>query len=248
MAQIARKELPPVNAFQVLLGPRERDPAGIIPDLVYTALPHLYVCAGLLTIVLLRNGIAVFSTVAWFSAAAIVWVRRYRYRSPFEGSGGRIDLPTVIDDDGPAEEVVQIYWQASFECGHAVIDAQHRRLWGLSDRLAKALMARESPGDIAWLLDDLVDRITDHFCTEEAVLAKVKHPICKEHQGVHRALLARTADLRDRHRRGEVPTAELVGFIVREVVADHIAKEAVEFSSLWSKRHSRIKHSRRKSR
>ncbi len=130
MAQIARKELPPVNVLQVLLGARERDPAGVIPDLVYTALPHLYVCAGLLTIVLLRNWISpVLSTVAWFSAAAIVWMRRYRYRSPFEGSGGRIDLPTVIDEDGPADEVVQIYWQASFECGHAVIDAQHRRLW-----------------------------------------------------------------------------------------------------------------------
>ena len=248
MGHVARKELPPAFVFEVLFAAKERDPSGVIPAFIYTALPHLYVCAGLLTLLLLRNGIAVLSTLAWFSAAAIVWVRRYRYRSPFEGSGGRIDLPTVIDDDGPAEEVVQIYWDASFECGHAVIDAQHRRLFGLSDRLAKALMARRLPGDIAWILDDLVDHVTDHFCTEEAVLAKARHPICREHQAVHRALLARTGELRDRHRRGEIAMAELVGFVVRDVVTDHIAKEAVEFSSLWSRRHSRVKRAGRAAR
>ena len=248
MAQAVRNELPSESIFQVLFGSTEKDPAGAIPDAIYTLLPHLYVCAGLLTSVVLRNWMAAFSALAWFSAAAIVWVRRYRYRSPFERSGGRIDLPTVIHDDGPGKEVVQIFWQASFECGHAIIDAQHRHLFGLGNKLAKALVAQRLPGDIAWLLDELIDHVTDHFCTEEAVLIKAKHPIAKEHQAIHRALLSKAADLRDRCRVGEIPTGELVGFIINDVIIDHIAKEAVEFSSLWSRRHSRIKYSRRVSR
>jgi hemerythrin-like metal-binding protein len=245
MAHAVRKELPSESVFRVVFGSTERDPAGVIPDAIYTLLPHLYVCAGMLTVVVLRNWMAAFSALVWFSAAAIVWVRRYRYRSPFERSGGRIDLPTVIDDDGPGDEVVQIFWQASFECGHAIIDAQHRRLFGLGNKLAKALMAKRQPGDIAWLLDELIDHVTDHFCTEEAVLVKAKHPVARKHQEIHRALLSKAAELRDRHRVGEIRTGELVGFIIHDVIIDHIAREAVEFSSLWSSRHSRMKRSRR---
>ena len=248
MGQAVRKKQRSESIFRIPFGSGDKDPGAAIPDSIYAALPYIYVCAGLLTVVVLRNWIAAFSALAWISAAGIVWVRRYRYRSPFNRSRGRIDLPTVVDENGPGEELVQIFWQASFECGHAIIDAQHRHLFGLGNKLAKALVAQRLPGDIAWLLDELIDHVTDHFCTEEAVLIKAKHPIAKEHQAIHRALLSKAADLRDRYRVGEIPTGELVGFIINDVIIDHIAKEAVEFSSLWSRRHSRIKYSRRVSR
>ena len=243
-----RKEQRSESIFQILFGSTEKDPAGVIPEFIYTVLPYIYVCAGLLTIVLLRNWVAAISALAWILAAGIVWVRRYRYRSPFNRSGGRIDVPTVMDEDGPGKELVQILWQPSFECGHSIIDAQHRRLFGLGNQLVKAVLTNKLLGDIAWLLDELVDHITDHFCTEETVLVKAKHPISKEHREVHRALLSKAADLRDRYRSRELLTGELVGFIVYDVITDHISKEAVEFSSLWSRRHSRKKHARRNSR
>src|SRR3954447_9242210 len=139
----------PKDIFQILLGSTERDQAGVIPDLAYTLLPHAYLCAGLVTLVVLQNGFAVFSAIAWFSAAVTVWVRRYRYSSPFNRSGGRIDVPTVIDEDGPGDEMVQIFWQPAFECRHFVIDAQHRRLFGLGNKIVKAVLANKMPGDIA---------------------------------------------------------------------------------------------------
>jgi hemerythrin-like metal-binding protein len=243
-----RKEQRSESIFRILFGSREKDPAGVIPEFIYTALPYIYVCAGLLTVVVLRNWIAAISALAWTLAAGIVWVRRYRYRSPFNRSGGRIDVPTVMDEDGPGKELVPILWQPSFECGHSIIDAQHRRLFGLGNKLVTAVLTNKLLGDIAWLLDELVDHITDHFCTEEAVLVKAKHPISKEHREVHRALLSKAADLRDRYRSRELVTGELVGFIVYDVITDHISKEAVEFSSSWSTRHSRKKHARRNSR
>jgi hemerythrin-like metal-binding protein len=226
------------SVFRALFESTAKDPDGALPDSVYAVLPHVYVCAGLLTVVLLRNWIAVLSGLAWLSAAGLVWVRRYRYRSPFNRSGGHIDLPTATGGDARGESLIQIFWQRSFECGHSVLDAQHRRLFGLGNELIKAVSANKLLGDIEWLLDELVDHITDHFCTEDAVLSKTKHPISKEHQGVHRTLLSKAADLRDRHRNGQLLASDLVGFIVYDVITDHITREAVQFSSLRPSRHT----------
>ena len=247
MEQTLRKERHPESIFHILLKSTEKDPGGVIPDFIYTRLPHVYLCAGLLTIVVLRNEFAALSALAWFSAAGIVWVRRYRHSSPFNRSRWRIDVPTVISEDGRGDEPVPIFWQPSFECGHSTIDAQHRQLFGLSNKIVKAVMANRLPGDIAWLLEELVDHAIDHFCTEEAVLVKANHPISREIQEAHRALLAKAVDLRDRYRQGEILTREIVGFVVNDVIRDHIAREAAEFSSSWSRRHSRRKRSRRTS-
>lgn len=248
MAAPAHKHGRLVSVLEILLGSPEKDPGGVIPTAIYTILPHLYVCAGILTMVVLDNGIAVVSALAWFSAAAIVWVRRYQYRAPFIRSGGRIDLPTVIDEEGEVEGLVQIFWQSSFECGHSMLDAQHRRLFGLGNELVKAVMAKRLPGDIALILDVIIDHVTDHFCAEEAVLAKGRHPVYKEHQSLHRALLEEAQALRDRYGNGEVPNADLVRFFICDVVTEHIAGEALEFTTLWSSRHSRTRRRRRSSR
>ena len=246
--KVVRKDPRSASLFEILFR-ITRDPGGVVPAAIYTALPHLYVCAGVLTVVFLRNWFAVLSALAWISAAVIVWVRRYLYRSPFNRSSGRIDVPsTVIDESALGEEIVQIFWQRSFECGHPVIDAQHRRLFGLGNALVKAVLARKLPGDVAWLLDALFDHITDHFCTEEAVLLKAKHPISREHQEIHRALLEKAAECRDRYPAGQMLVGDLVRFIVNDVITDHIAREAAEFSRPWSSRHSRKGRLRRSSR
>lgn len=141
-----------------------------------------------------------------------------------------MDVPEVANADAPGRVLTQIIWKPSFECGHSVIDAQHRRLFGLCNELIKAVSTNTPRGDIEWLLDELIDHITDHFGTEEAALAKSKHPITEEHQGIHRTLLSKAVDLRDRSRRGEMTISDLVGFIVYDVIADHITSEDLKFS------------------
>ena len=207
---------------------------GNFPEVIYGALPLVYLCAGLLTMAVLRNGIAALSGLTWISAAGIVWTLRYQYRSAFKDSGGRMDVPEAANEAARGRVLTEVVWKPSFECGHSVIDAQHRRLFGLGNELIKAVSTNKLRGDIEWLLDELVDHITDHFSTEEAVLAKTKHPITEEHQGIHRTLLSKAADLRDRSHRGEMTTRDLVGFIVYDVITDHITTEDLKFSKVAS--------------
>jgi hemerythrin-like metal-binding protein len=141
-----------------------------------------------------------------------------------------MDVPEAANEAARGRVLTEVVWKPSFECGHSVIDAQHRRLFGLGNEVIKALSANKLRGDIEWLLDELVDHITDHFHTEEAVLAKTKHPITEEHQGIHRTLMSKAADLRDRSRRGEVTISEIVGYIVYDVITDHVTTEDLRFS------------------
>ena len=225
MEQTLQSEHVSESVFQILFRVTTKAQEGHLPDFIYNALPHIYACAGLLVMVALRDWMAVFSGVTLISAAGLVWILRYRYRSAFNRSGGRIDLPETADGNALGPVLAQILWKPSFECGHPVIDAQHRRLFGLGNELIKAVSTNKVPGDIEWLLDELVDHITDHFCTEEAVLAKTKHPISREHQGIHRALLSKAAELRDRYHRGRMLASDLVGFVVYDVITDHITRE-----------------------
>jgi hemerythrin-like metal-binding protein len=203
---------------------------GEFPEFIYGALPVVYLCTGLLSMAVLRNWIAVFSGLTWISAAGIIWTLRYRYRSAFDHSGGRMDVPEAANDDARGRALTQIIWKPSFECGHSVIDAQHRRLFGLGNELIMAVSANKPREDIEWLLDELIDHITNHFRTEEAALARAKHPITEEHQEVHRSLLSKAAELRGRSRRGEMTTSDLVGFVVYDVITDHITTEDLRFS------------------
>jgi hemerythrin-like metal-binding protein len=229
MGQIVHKGYLAESIFQILFRFTTKAREGNLPGFIYGALPLVYLCAGLLTMAVLRNWMAALSGLAWISAAGIVLVLRYQYRSAFNHSGGRMDVPEAADGDAHGRVLAPILWKPSFECGHSVIDAQHRRLFGLGNELIKAVSTNKPRGDIEWLLDELVDHITNHFCTEEAVLAKRKHPISEEHQGIHRTLLSKAADLRDRYHSGEMLTSDLVGFIVYDVITDHITTEDLKF-------------------
>jgi hemerythrin-like metal-binding protein len=234
MGPTMRKGYLAESICQILFRCTTKAREGHFPEIIYGALPSVYLCAGLLTMAVLRNWAAAFSGLAWISAAGIVWVLRYRYRSAFNDSGGRMDVPEAANEAARGRVLTEIVWKPSFDCGHSIIDAQHRRLFGLGNELIEAVSTNKPQGDIEWLLDELVSHITDHFCTEEAVLAKTKHPITQEHQDIHRTLLSKAADIRDRTRRGEMPTTDLVGFIVYDVITDHITTEDLKFARVAS--------------
>jgi hypothetical protein len=53
---------------------------GQLPGFIYERLPLLYVCSGILTMIILKNVIAVFSGLVFILAGIIVWSARHQYR------------------------------------------------------------------------------------------------------------------------------------------------------------------------
>ncbi len=209
-------------------------------DWFYNALPYLYFGAGLLTMASLRNVMGVFSGLILVSAAGIVWTLRYRYRRSFVESAGHIYVPPELDSEVPGRRLVEISWQASYECGHPAIDAQHRRLFGFSNELINALMSEMPKFKLDCLLTELVDHVTDHFCTEEVVLARTKNPLSAEHQEEHRCLLVKARRLRDDYHCGQAVARDLVSFIAHDIIIDHLLKEADEIKASLLENQKRI--------
>jgi len=202
---------------------------GRLPDFIYKALPYLYFGLGLITVFWAKNGMAVFSGITLMTAGGIVWTLRHQYRKAVQGSGNKSGVPKKSIGE-PGDGVVQIRWRKSFECGHAVIDAQHRQLFVLGNELINDSLTDKPKEDVQWLLENLLQHIIEHFTFEESILAGANHPVYETHKGLHAALLAKAEKLCDRFRKRELAVSELVGFIVYDVITDHLIKEDVRFS------------------
>jgi hemerythrin-like metal-binding protein len=199
------------------------------PEWLYNALPFFYLGSGVLTIAMLGNAMAVLSGLTLISAGAVVWSLRYRYRQAFSQSAGRLNLPGQGSQPPSSERLVQIVWRDSFDCGHPVIDAQHRRLFGIGNELINAVLTNKPKLDLEILLYELVNDITDHFCAEELILAQTMHPLSRQHQEQHHALLNRAKRLRDHYLAGKLVARELVTFIAYDVITEHVLKEDVKW-------------------
>ena len=201
------------------------------PDWLYNSLPYIYFGVGFLTMMLLRDLLGLVCGLVLMSAGAAVWTLRYRYRQAFYQSEGHISVPELSESGVPARALFQISWRNSFECGHPVIDGQHRRLFGLSNEVINAVLGKQVKGNVDSLMDELVGHITDHFCTQEAVLAKFKSPQLPSHKQQHQNLLRRAKELRERLQTGDPVAGELVSYIAYELITEHILKQDLQVSA-----------------
>ncbi len=205
------------------------------PQWAYNLMPYLYALSGL-ALMLAVQGVAAYATgIVLMAVGALVWTWRNRYRRAFARSKGYIEALDWSDLDGPVSGLVQISWRSCYECGHPVLDAQHRRLFGMSNEFCAAVLAGARRPELLGLLDKFIIEIDQHFATEEALLAATKQPISPEHREQHAALLAKAVMLRERFDRDAGAVREIVDFLVFEVVMDHIANEELDFPGVTKK-------------
>jgi diguanylate cyclase (GGDEF)-like protein/hemerythrin-like metal-binding protein len=126
---------------------------------------------------------------------------------------------------------LRLQWEEAFECGEPTIDSQHVDLFQRANVLLDAAL-RSSP-ELAPLLADLVGRIEQHFHDEEAILTRAGYDDCARHQRAHAGLLRHARELQARLPDGDVSLAELIGFVVQDVVAGHFLKTDREFMPLF---------------
>ena len=204
-------------------------------DRFFKALPFIYMVTGLGTMLGLRNGLAVISGLILIAVGGIELLRRTRFRRELEQSESRLHsrqhsrMSRNLSGDS-TQSLIQLSWRKSFECGHPVIDSQHRKLFDIGDGLINAAVKGKSRDHIEFLLDEMTEHIQEHFATEEAVLARTRYPLSGEHRAHHADLLARAQSLRDAYRSHQLDLGELVGFITYEVIAEHIIKEDLKFA------------------
>jgi diguanylate cyclase (GGDEF)-like protein/hemerythrin-like metal-binding protein len=116
---------------------------------------------------------------------------------------------------------VQLVWQPAYECGNAVIDAQHRALLAQTSKLLTASLSGKPAHEIATYIDVIVRDVVQHFRDEEAIIAAAGFPDTAEHAAAHRQLVETALDLVGRFNDGMLGIGELFQFLAHDVVARH---------------------------
>jgi hemerythrin-like metal-binding protein len=192
------------------------------PKWLYELLPYLYVAAGIYTIVKLWNAIAIFSGCMLIIAGLTVWGLRMSYRK---------DSQAVTKTNGHKNEsgLVHVVWRQSFKSGHKQIDEQHRSLFDDANKLIDAITSHKSNLIINETMRELIRNIREHFKTEESLIQKLAPEIVESHKEIHDQLLKEATAVADQVHRQIVSPRELIGFLVYDVITNHLAREDSKF-------------------
>ena len=201
------------------------------PPVLYSALPYFYIGCGVLTMLVLQNWMAMVSGLTLFSAGGIVWLLRYFHRQELKRTFGMSRLEEVDGATPKTVGLMQMSWRSSFACGHPEIDAQHRRLFGISNELIDSVLSNRPRDETQSLLGDLIAHIKDHFLAEEVILVRAGHPLSAAHREHHAALLSKANLLLKQFHDDQIGAGELIAFLSVDVVTNHILKEDLKFAS-----------------
>ena len=117
-------------------------------------------------------------------------------------------------------------WNTTYECGHAIIDRQHRALFDSCNALIRLVAADGARAEVDPLLDRLIAEVQHHFRTEEALLGdRATSEELAEHHRKHEDLAQQAIHLVDQFRQDRLECSDMVGFLASDLVALHVISE-----------------------
>lgn len=136
---------------------------------------------------------------------------------------------TEANDILEGSSFIRLVWHASHECGNETIDAEHRRLFALSNKLLASPVSGRQGASNLQACTELLDEVIKHFHDEEDILATIGFPELEEHHRIHADLVVETRKLVARQKKGTLSIGELFKFLANDVIAGHMFQEDKKF-------------------
>ena len=131
---------------------------------------------------------------------------------------------------------LHLVWLEGYECGDPTIDAEHRELFLLANKLIDAaLPAQVKPVEVRAALEEFLAHVQHHFADEESILARLHYDNLDEHRRAHAGLIRRALAMLAQFDAGELSLGTIVEFLAQDVVARHILHVDRAFSPLFHK-------------
>ncbi len=140
-----------------------------------------------------------------------------------------LPLTCPYDEQHVPGKLLRLAWSSSYECGEARIDAQHRQLFEMVNRLLAAFLDNAPRAACLAIIHELLTALTEHFHDEEAVLRSRGYPDAEHHAELHATLLEAAGDLAARYEHANLPLDAALGIIAREVVERHMLDDDTKF-------------------
>ncbi len=164
------------------------------------------------------------------------WFRRadeVLYRAKARGRNQVQVAPETPRRQGVGENVaanfVKLAWHSAYDCGHALIDEQHRGLFTDANDLLGAILSGRPKDEVAAVVDRLIGDVVRHFQDEEAIFTAIGYPGATQHAAVHRKLVVSATNFANRFHAGTLGIGELFQFLAHDVVARHMLGADREF-------------------
>jgi len=155
-----------------------------------------------------------------------------------------IPMRAGATEEGPSN-LVRLVWQRAYECGHEVVDHEHKALFGDVNDLLATIMSGRPVRETGAIADILIRDVSQHFQDEESIIAAAGYPRAARHAALHRALVARALILVERFRAGEANMGEIFQFLAHDLIARHILRADRDFFS-YLQRQSRHEAAQRR--
>lgn len=133
-----------------------------------------------------------------------------------------VELAPRTASDAP---VVQLVWDGRYSSGNLQIDAEHEQLLRMVNQLVREIQQHPDVRALHEWLDDLLRWLSGHFRHEEAIFLPTGWDGADEHVRQHQSLEARGRQLLAGIADGQDVYGQLLDFLIREVVGNHLARE-----------------------
>lgn len=126
-------------------------------------------------------------------------------------------------------------WTDALSCGHEGIDADHRHLFDIAERLRAASLPGQENVEVGQLLVELMDYVHGHFAREEALMQAISYPGYADHQFEHSLLMRRVRKLHDDFVKGMHISQKEVWQFLRRWLRYHIMNADMQMAQYASK-------------
>jgi hemerythrin-like metal-binding protein len=113
-------------------------------------------------------------------------------------------------------------WSTGYSVKVPVLDAQHRKLFALANKLHDAMRSGEGRAVIGEVLAELVTYTRTHFDDEERQMQAVGYPTLAAHAAAHRAFIETLAELQRQHYQGALSVTVETMTTLRDWLTKHI--------------------------
>jgi hemerythrin-like metal-binding protein len=130
----------------------------------------------------------------------------------------------------------EIAWTDDFSVGVAALDAQHKKLIGMINRLIRDPSAETRSETISDLLTEMTRYAQKHFQAEETLMSEHGYPGLDSQKQQHQAFRRKTVDLCSATMARVQIVPDVMLNYLREWLVDHILREDMKYKPFFAQR------------